>query len=283
MNKPVTKKNAFTLIELLIVVSTLFILASVILPIIRAMNTKAERNACAENMHQLSIIIDQYIQDNEGSWPMGKRQESTGTDIRWYDRLIESNPDAKQHLLCPATKGSGASSDIKPVSYAMHFGLPDDTIHRGMMNEEILDASGGYAQSNHAPWQIKRESIRNPADSILLFEYNLKPSRDMNSMDAISFHLTGLRQLALEAGPGGLLFEPDGVLGGGRFAETYADVWVHDLFSMNFLFVDGSVRYLAMPDTVNPGTLWYEPNVHEAENGFWDCQGTGTSPSSQNN
>ena len=64
--------------------------------------------------------------------------------------------------------------------------------------------------------------------------------------------------------------EPDSL--DSRYYPTLEHQWVHGtLYAMNFLFVDGSVRFLHMDDTVNPGTRWYTTNI-ETDNGMWDCQ-----------
>ncbi|HOS42462.1 MAG TPA: type II secretion system protein [Armatimonadota bacterium] len=62
-------RRGFTLLELLIVITTILILASILFPIARAASDGANRSACVSNMHQISQLVTAYRQDYTGYPP----------------------------------------------------------------------------------------------------------------------------------------------------------------------------------------------------------------------
>lgn len=60
----------FTLLELMIVIATILVLASIIFPIARAAIESANRSACVSNMHQIAQLVEAYRQDYAGYPPL---------------------------------------------------------------------------------------------------------------------------------------------------------------------------------------------------------------------
>ncbi len=56
-------KKAFTLIELLLVISIIAILAALLFPVFGSAREKARQISCDSNLHQIGLAIDMYAQD----------------------------------------------------------------------------------------------------------------------------------------------------------------------------------------------------------------------------
>lgn len=60
------RTKGYTLVELLVVVAVIAILAAMIAPVLLQAKESARMRCCAENLHQLSLAISRYMDDNNG-------------------------------------------------------------------------------------------------------------------------------------------------------------------------------------------------------------------------
>jgi general secretion pathway protein G len=63
------KRNAFSFIELLVVISIIAVLAAVLFPVFTRSREKAKQTACNSNLRQLGVAMRLYLDDNDGRYP----------------------------------------------------------------------------------------------------------------------------------------------------------------------------------------------------------------------
>ena len=63
------KRPAFTLVELLVVVSIIALLVAILIPSLTKARTQAKRTVCLSNLHQSSVAITAYQAANDGNFP----------------------------------------------------------------------------------------------------------------------------------------------------------------------------------------------------------------------
>lgn len=107
------RRDAFSLIELLVVIGLIALLMAIIVPTLRAAKAKAQQVACAANLRNLGLALISYINDND-QWlcpaePRDKLDETSQEN--WYMNTallasmnVEPRRDAAGNLLGPPTR-----------------------------------------------------------------------------------------------------------------------------------------------------------------------------------
>ena len=74
------RRQAFTLVELLVVIAIIGALIGLLLPAVQSARASARRTQCASNLRQLGLGVMQFVDTHRGRWPYlaGHIHDETG-------------------------------------------------------------------------------------------------------------------------------------------------------------------------------------------------------------
>ena len=116
---------AFTLVELLVVISIIGLLAGLAVPAVNRGLKSAKAGACLSNLHQIGVATMAYAADNSFKLP----DAGSGTSDMWATKLatfISTGTKSKKSIfVCPGSEKvvqEATGSDVA-VTYGVHNGL----------------------------------------------------------------------------------------------------------------------------------------------------------------
>jgi prepilin-type processing-associated H-X9-DG protein/prepilin-type N-terminal cleavage/methylation domain-containing protein len=98
------KTIAFTLIEVLVVITIIAVLTACLVPTFMTMRERSRQLQCASNLKQLGVAFYLYADEHDGIYP---KAWDVSTGLRWNDELLRylSSVDAgKRVLVCPTAR-----------------------------------------------------------------------------------------------------------------------------------------------------------------------------------
>ena len=208
--------GGFTLIELLVVIAVIAVVAAILFPVLQSARHKAWESVCASNLHQLSLAIEMYLQDNDETFPVSYVAADAGPYVSWRE-AVQPYIRSRDVLTCPAWEHRGPKADELPLelqaTYAMNAWLspPDLTAIGGGRDEPVTVASVG-----------------SPAAAIMLCDAGY--SNSPVALDLDHYLALGMQEQVLPT-------------------ERHHE-------AANFCFVDGHVKRMPEPATRSPEYLW---------------------------
>jgi prepilin-type N-terminal cleavage/methylation domain-containing protein/prepilin-type processing-associated H-X9-DG protein len=94
-------RKGFTLIELLVVIAIIAILAAILFPVFAKAREKARQTACLNNLKQVALAIQMYVQDYDQTFPMTYYYFNGGTAFSWV-HAIQPYVKATGSFACPS-------------------------------------------------------------------------------------------------------------------------------------------------------------------------------------
>jgi prepilin-type N-terminal cleavage/methylation domain-containing protein/prepilin-type processing-associated H-X9-DG protein len=164
--------QAFTLVELLVVIGIIALLIAILLPALNKARENANRLACLSNLKQLGGVMVMYINDNKGYFPFTPKVGGPPTyghrdeDAIWWQsniraqigdgglgRYLKLSPDNYRVLVCP-------SDDIQSHYYNGNPSLA-----------YIFSYSMNYQINGNGPLAVmKIVQVKQSAEKVLMYE-----------------------------------------------------------------------------------------------------------------
>ena len=133
------KRRGFTLIELLVVIAIIAILAAILFPVFANAKERARQTKCCSNLKQLTTGFQQYVDENNGTAPIGSNTSADWThpnDWAGAPYLYQAHPErgsifqyvrGARIYLCPTDYGLAAMDvwygDGTPTKYPTNYPL----------------------------------------------------------------------------------------------------------------------------------------------------------------
>lgn len=203
------RRHAFTLVELLVVVSIIAVLISILLPSLRSARESAKRTICASNLRSLGMGFFIYAEAYQGKipaahslWdaPWGKG------DMFWHQRLIEEglaygkDGPKKNNAVCPSDPEPWTPytyTDDEELIYNTSYGANPVVLIVDSKNKSGQQEPDGVHDWNFWPYkgrkQARTDELKWPAYLVLITEvegpvspYFLdpwEPNKDVKTQD----------------------------------------------------------------------------------------------------
>ena len=117
---------AFTLVELLVVITIVAIVASLVLPSLARAKAQARRAQCQNNSRQLILACLMYCDDNKGFFPYNMGGPAVHTNLNWVSDIMDWDTNSDNTNLAPLTTEAALGPFV--AESAAVFRCPSDWV-----------------------------------------------------------------------------------------------------------------------------------------------------------
>ena len=153
--------QAFTLVELLVVIGILTLLAGILFPVLINSKRKGRETVCVSNLHQIGIAVYAYAQDYDDQLPLGA-DPLDKLPLNWQDSefsaIVQAMPSLPDVLL-PYTKSKAVWSCPADTGFTMG-GLAEEIDFPTSPSSFEMRGSSYYAQTTFVLHHIGLSNFR---------------------------------------------------------------------------------------------------------------------------
>ena len=106
-----TKRNGFTLVEVLVVIAIIAVLAALLFAVFARVRERGRNASCQSNLRQIAMAMQQYVGDNDGVFPpmlvMADKSTPNSTSSHW-DEIINPYIKSRAIFYCPTNKAESS-------------------------------------------------------------------------------------------------------------------------------------------------------------------------------
>lgn len=155
-------KSAFSLIEMLVVISIITMLMSFLLPSLSRAKESARMAKCGVQLRQLAIAADAFSVNNNGELPRSRQ----GSSQSWVQSPWTDENSIKNGSLFRYTDGNVQAYQCPTFMRLYNPGVSGVAAFTYSMNEYIGNSWQGF------PGVLKLENTKNPSELLLLTDEN---------------------------------------------------------------------------------------------------------------
>ena len=142
------RKRGFTLVELLVVIAIIGILIGLLLPAVQAARESGRRTACANNIHQMGLAVNCFLDSSGGIYPVG-RMKGSDDSLFWsvHAQILPYLEDGSVYKLFNFMKPASDASNAQAVKTQIATFLCPSDINR--MTTDVGDGQFGWGKNNY--------------------------------------------------------------------------------------------------------------------------------------
>lgn len=125
------KRRAYTLVEILLVLVIVAVLSALLWGVFARVREKGHQTTCTSNLRQMGMVIQQYVQENDGTFP---------TIVHYNDLSTQGLFANRQILWCP-------SSNIQPYGGSQGLAIRDGKFYPWPPPASVGDSYGGFVSN----------------------------------------------------------------------------------------------------------------------------------------